>query len=152
MTSPPPPKPFPRFALVAAAVLIVVTITTAAVVRHFGTDTFPPTAAVVASRDMFFVDQPNGAINVVNAADGTLVEVLAPGTNGFLRGTLRGLARERKLEAIGPTTPFRLTGYADGRLTLEDPETGRRIDIEAFGHTNLEVFSRLLPLPRSATP
>ena len=65
---------------------------------------------------------------------------------------LRGLARERKMEAIGPTTPFRLTGYADGRLTLEDPETGRRIDIEAFGHTNLEVFSRLLPLPRSTTP
>lgn len=133
--------------------LIVVTIITAAVARYIiGTDTFPPTAAVVASRDMLFVDQPNGAINVVNAADGTLLEVLAPGTNGFLRGTLRGLARERKLEAIGPTTPFRLTGYADGRLTLEDPETGRRIDIEAFGHTNLEVFSRLLPLSRSATP
>jgi len=32
---------------------------------------------------------------VVTAADGQLVSVVAPGTNGFLRGVVRGLAQER---------------------------------------------------------
>ena len=63
--------------------------------------------------------------------------VVAPGTNGFLRGVLRGLARERKLERSAIEPPFRLTRWADGRLSLEDPATGRRIDdLEAFGPTN----------------
>ena len=152
MPSPLLSRPFPRPFLLAAGLLITATIIAAVVAQYVGIDTFPPTAAVVASRDLRFEDQPNGAIKVINAADGAVVQVLAPGTNGFLRGTLRGFARGRRLEAIGPATPFRLTAYADGRLVLEDSETGRRTDIQAFGHTNLEVFSRLLPLPRSATP
>jgi len=72
------------------------------------------------------------------------VDVVAPGTNGFLRGTLRGLARERKRQGIGPEAPFRLTAHDDGRLTLADPATGRRVDLESFGPTNAAVFSQLL--------
>ena len=152
MTTPMYARPFPRLALLGAGLLIAATITTAVVVRFFiGVDTFPPTAAAVASRDMRFEDHKDGSITVINAADGSVLEVLAPGTNGFLRGTLRGFARERRMEAIGPATPFRLTAYADGRLVLEDTETGRRTDLEAFGHSNVEAFSRLLP-PLSAKP
>ena len=39
-----------------------------------------------------------------------------------------------------------LIGRADGRLTLADPATGARIDLEAFGPTNAGVFARLLTL------
>jgi putative photosynthetic complex assembly protein len=145
-------RPFPRPALIAAGLLIVATIITAAVVRYYiGVDTFPPTATVLASRDLRFEDRPDGSIAVTNATDGALVQMLAPGSNGFIRATLRGIVRERKLEDIGQAPPFRLTAYADGRLTLEDLATGRRIDLEAFGHTNLAAFTRLLPLP-GATP
>jgi putative photosynthetic complex assembly protein len=152
MSNPTPPQLFPRFVLVGAGVVIVVTILIAAIVVNFiGLDTFPPTAPAAASRDLRFEDRPDGSVAVVDASDGKLVDVLAPGTNGFVRATLRGLARERKLEDVGQTTPFRLTGYADGRLTLEDPGTGRRVDLEAFGHTNLLAFARLLTL-RSAAP
>jgi len=141
-------QPFPRFVLVGAGLLIAVTIMTAVLVRYYiGIDTFPPTTPAVAARDLRFEDRPDGSVNVIDAHDGKVVTVLAPGTNGFLRATLRGLARERRIEDAGKTTPFRLTGYADGRLTLEDPDTGRRIDLEAFGQTNLSVFVRLLPLP-----
>jgi putative photosynthetic complex assembly protein len=72
------------------------------------------------------------------------ISVIAPGTNGFLRATMRGLARQRLREDEGADTPFRLTEWADGRLTLEDPATGRRIEMEAFGETNEAVFARLL--------
>lgn len=151
MTVPAPPRPFPRFALVGAGLLIAATIIAAAVARYVGTDTFVPTAAVVVSRDLLFQDRADGSIAIVDAADGAPVEVVAPGTNGFLRAMLRGLARDRRREDAGRALPFRLTFYADGRLTLEDPFSGRRIDLEAFGHTNEQVFARLLP-PRSATP
>ena len=66
------------------------------------------------------------------------------GANGFLRGTLRGLARERKRQGVGAEQPFRLIGRADGRLTLEDPATGRRVDLESFGPTNAAVFAQML--------
>lgn len=152
MDNPPQARPFPRFALVGAGLLIAATIITAAVVHTIGVDTFPPTAPALASRELIFQDRADGAVSVIDARDGSLIDVLAPGTNGFLRATLRGLARARKREDGGPGTPFRLTGYADGRLTLEDPDTGRRVDLEAFGQTNLQVFTRLLLHPRSATP
>lgn len=141
-------RPFPRFALVGAGLLIAITIGTAVVVRYvIGVDTFPPTAAAVASRDLRFEDRADGSIAVFNARDNSVLEVLAPGTNGFMRATVRGLVRERKREDVGQAPPFRLTAYADGRLTLEDTGTGRRIDLEAFGQTNLQAFTRLLPLP-----
>ncbi|NBT78838.1 MAG: hypothetical protein EBT04_10375, partial [Betaproteobacteria bacterium] len=42
---------------------------------------------------------------------------------------------------------FRLAGHADGRLTLTDPVTGRRLDLVAFGTDNAKSFSRWLPVP-----
>ena len=78
------------------------------------------------------------------AAAARVIDTVAPGTNGFLRGTMRGLARERKRQGIGPELPFRLIGRADGRLTLEDPGTGRRVDLESFGPTNAAVFAQLM--------
>lgn len=148
MTEQPTPRPFPRFALIGAGVLIAATITAAIVVRYYiGADTFPPAAAALASRDLRFEDHADGSITVRNARDGAVLDEIAPGTNGFLRATLRGLAYERKHGDVGPTAPFRLTAYADGRLTLEDTGTGRRIDLQAFGQTNLQAFTHLLPLP-----
>ena len=70
--------------------------------------------------------------------------MLPPGTNGFIRGVLRGLARDRKLQRIGTEPPFRLTRWVDGRLSLDDPATGRRIELGAFGPTNAAAFAGLL--------
>jgi putative photosynthetic complex assembly protein len=151
MASPLLSRPFPRFVLVISALLIAATIVTAAVVQYIGVNTYPPTAPALASRDLRFEDRTDGSVAVFNARDGQVLEVLAPGTNGFLRATLRGLVRQRKREDVGQAPPFRLTAYADGRLTLEDTGTGRRIDLEAFGQTQLQAFTRLLP-PPGATP
>jgi putative photosynthetic complex assembly protein len=72
------------------------------------------------------------------------IDVFAPATNGFLRATMRGLARQRLRQDADREVPFHLTEWADGRLTLEDPTTGRRVEMEAFGITNEEVFAGLL--------
>jgi len=81
---------------------------------------------------------------VYAASGGDVVEVLEPGTNGFVRGVLRGLARDRKLRGIGPQPPFELTRWTDGRLSLTDTATGREIELDAFGPTNVGAFARLL--------
>ena len=72
-----------------------------------------------------------------------VVRVLT-GEAGFLRATLRGLAQQRLREDMGSAQPFRLTRWADGRLTLDDPATQRHIELEAFGVSNEAVFADLL--------
>jgi hypothetical protein len=40
----------------------------------------------------------------------------------------------------------------DGGLTLYDPATQQRVDLEAFGPTNADNFARLLKNPPSPRP
>jgi putative photosynthetic complex assembly protein len=52
--------------------------------------------------------------------------------------------RSRKLESVGHEAPFTLAREADGRLTLSDKQTGRTVDLDSFGPTNLASFERVL--------
>ena len=135
----------PRPALIAAGVMIALVITGAAISRLSGVSDSAPTAAPVMSRDLLFRDRADGAIVVFDARDTSQpIQVVAPETNGFLRGTMRGLARQRIRQDADRDIPFRLTQWADNRLTLEDPTTHRTVELEAFGATNELVFARLL--------
>jgi putative photosynthetic complex assembly protein len=135
---------FPRAPLVGAAALVLLALVVVALVRVTGVGVVRvPDAAAVEIREFRFTDRPDGSIAVLDAHANQVVDTVAPGTNGFLRSTLRGLARERKRQGIGAEPPFRLIGRADGRLTLEDPATGRRVDLESFGPTNAAVFAQL---------
>lgn len=137
-------RPFPRSLLLGAAVLIGLALIGIVAVRAMGLGTgSPPPGPAVMSRDLFFVDRPDGGVDVVDA-NAAAVARLAPGTNGFMRATLRGLVRERRRNGLGPKAPFRLTAHADGRLTLQDTATGRLLDLEAFGATNAGAFATLL--------
>ena len=136
---------FPKGALIGAALLVAFTVTTAAVSRISGLGTVQmPETSAVETRSLRFEDMRNGSIQVTDARTGKVAASVEPGTNGFIRGTLRGLARERKRQGIGIEPPFMLTRWADGRISLEDPETGRVIELDAFGPTNGEAFAQLL--------
>ncbi len=136
---------FPRGALIGAAVMIVIAIGAASAGRlgllavDDGYD-----GQAVASRDLRFEDRADGSVAVVDVSAGQSIEVLTPGSDGFMRATLRGLARDRRSLGIGAEPPFRLTLWEDGRLSLEDPSTGRNVALEAFGATNAQAFARLL--------
>jgi putative photosynthetic complex assembly protein len=104
-----------------------------------------PMAPAVESRDLHFVDRPDGAVLVYDGDHpGKPVYVVPPGSDQFLRGVLRGLARERRSRGAGESVPFRLTQRMDGGLTLQDRATGRVIDLRAFGPTNEAAFAKLL--------
>src|SRR6056297_2920774 len=84
----------PRPAILGAAGLVVVTILAAAGARltGMGTVEVPPSAAV-ETRQLVFEDAADGSVVVRAPAGGEVLHVVQPGTNGFLRGVLRGLAR-----------------------------------------------------------
>lgn len=134
----------PRLALWLAAAVLASTVAWAGWVRLSGQSIRAPDAPAAAQRSLLFIDQPDGAIAVTDAASGALAGTVV-GEAGFVRGTLRGLARERKRQGIGPGRPFVLIGRADGRLTLHDPATGRLVDLESFGPVNAAEFARFLP-------
>jgi putative photosynthetic complex assembly protein len=97
-----------------------------------------------------FFDRDDGGVAIVDATTGVLLDKIAPGTNGFVRGALRGFAQERRRDGIGPATPFVLTRWDDGTLSLQDKAIGRRIDLDAVGHTQAEVFARLFLVKEAA--
>jgi putative photosynthetic complex assembly protein len=152
---------FPRPPLVGAAVLVCFTLAAAGVGRLSGLGAQQPVSTAISERDLRFEDRADGAVLVYDAhtqptdLNAQPIDVVT-GQNGFLRGVLRGFARTRRADGVGAAAAFRLTAWADGRLTLEDPATGRHTDLEAFGPANVPVFAQFLPPPihlaRSGTP
>jgi len=125
--------------LMIATTLMVVSV--AKLNPPSATDT--PAEHITQQRLLRFDDLPDGAVAAIDVNSGKLVQRFE-GEQGFLRGTLRAMARERKLHGAGRDYPFQLMLHEDGRLTLLDPQTGMRIALESFGATNTGVFARLL--------
>jgi putative photosynthetic complex assembly protein len=147
------PVAFPRAPLFAVGALVLATLVGVAAVRYTGVGVVQvPDAVAVTVREFRFEDRPDGSIAVLDASGKQLIDSVAPASNGFLRGTMRGLARERKRQGVSAELPFRMTGRADGKLTLEDPATGRRVDLGSFGPTNAAVFAQIMAAPGTATP
>jgi putative photosynthetic complex assembly protein len=101
-------------------------------------------APPVRSAELRFEDRDDGAVVARDARDDREVAVIEPGSNGFVRGVLRGMFRTRRLESISSREPFRLTEESDGRLVLSDPHSGRAVELRSFGGTNYDAFSTLL--------
>ncbi len=136
---------FPKPALYFGVTMICIALCCALIGRftNFGTLHLPQ-AEARESRALHFADAADGSVVVTQSPEGGLVTVLAPGTNGFIRGLVRGLARDRKLRQLGPEQPYLLTRRTDGRLLIADPLTGREVELGAFGPTNYEAFAQLM--------
>lgn len=139
----------PRAALIAIATLLALALLAVAAVRLSGVDVREPDAAAIKSLLLRFEDRADGSVAVIDAVDGRELERIQ-GEAGFLRGALRAMARERRKRGLGSEAAFELVGRADGRLTLIDPATQERIDLESFGPTNAATFARLLTVPPPA--
>lgn len=142
---------FPKAPLWGALAMVVVAIAAAAGGRIWGVqDNRVAGVSAVQAREFRVADGTDGSVLITDAASGRQIDALT-GQNGFLRGTLRALARERRLESMGAQGAFRLTAWSDGRLTLDDVATGRHVELDAFGSDNVAVFARLLTMQGSRT-
>jgi putative photosynthetic complex assembly protein len=97
---------------------------------------------ITSSRALRFEDAPDGAVAVLDANTGLEVARFE-GEQGFVRGVLRAMARERKRRNVDHHLPLLLQGHADGSLTLDDAATGERIHLESFGPTQRASFAAL---------
>ncbi len=137
-------RPFPRAPLIGAGALVIASLLSVAAWRLSGTPPMSVTRAPVAVERHLHFEDANGAVDVVDAESGRRVATLQPGADGFIRATLRTFVRERRRQNIGAEMPFVLASRVDGRLTLDDPATGRSVNLEAFGSDNAAAFARLL--------
>lgn len=98
-------------------------------------------------RSIVFADRADGAVVVSDAATGRTVSVIPYGEGGFVRATMRRLARARAAAGIGAEPPFVLTRWDNGALSLADPETGRTAEIYGFGGDHVRAFAIMLEGP-----
>ncbi len=147
----------PRGALIGAAILLLFVITLTGAVR-FGlipraADPSVTRAAAqvmpAQERLLRFADRPDGAVVVSDAVSGETVTVIAFGKGGFLRATMRRLAKARTAARIGAEPPFKLIRWENGALSLVDPSTGRDAEIYGFGPDHTKSFADMLETPKS---
>ncbi|MEG3177845.1 photosynthetic complex assembly protein PuhC [Sphingomonas sp. RB3P16] len=143
----------PRGALILAGTLVGFAFVLTATMRIAQ---IPPAASPVAlrsaahvaplqTRTLRFLDEADRGVRIIDVGSGDVAGTIVPGQEtGFIRGVMRGLARERRMHGIGSAPPFELTRWQDGELSLTDTATGRSIELDAFGTTNRAAFAALL--------
>lgn len=144
-----PPKVLVRAALAVALFTLVLAVAASQFGIGKSADVYTDP---VAQRALTFQDAPDGGILIHDAKDGSLALAIPSGTNGFIRGSLRALARTRQQAGLSAAAPFLLTAWGDGRLSLEDPLTKERIAISSFGPTQVKSFVALLDPARKVFP
>ena len=139
------PDHFPQWVLYCAAGILAFSLISVGLVRITGNGPDQRAAAPTLQRSLVFQDQKDGAVRVEDGVTGKTLTVLH-GEQGFVRGALRALSRERYSRGIGSELPFDLIARVDGRVTLFDPSTGHRVDLESFGPTNVAEFAQFLAM------
>ena len=139
------PDNFPRWILYCGAGIIAFSLISVGLIRITGNGPDQRAAAPTVQRSLVFEDQKDGGVRVADGVTGQTLTVLH-GEQGFVRGALRALTRERFSRGIGSAQPFELIARVDGRVTLLDPSTGQRVDLESFGPTNTAEFARFLAM------
>jgi len=137
------PDNFPRWVLWSVGFLLVFSLLAVGLIRITGNGPDQLAAATINERLLRFEDRPDGGVAVIDGVTGKLLTTVT-GEQGFLRGAIRALARDRTARKIGSEQPFKLISRTDGRLTLFDPVSGQRVDLESFGPTNAGVFAPFL--------
>ncbi len=135
---------FPRRVVQAAVAMLAAVLLLIGGLRLTGWSPAVEPGRVVGERSLRFSDRPDGSVAVMDADSGMLLSVMS-GEQGFLRGVLRSLARDRRQQGVGAEPPYTLRLHEDGRFVIEDPRTGTRIDLASFGPDNAAVFLRWMP-------
>ena len=92
---------FPRWVLWTTAFLLLFTLGAVGLIRITGNGPDQLAAATTAERLLRFEDSANGGVAVIDGETGKLLTTMT-GEQGFLRGSLRALARAPLFLKCGP--------------------------------------------------
>jgi putative photosynthetic complex assembly protein len=99
---------------------------------------------VVKERMLVFSDRADGALVITEPGRGPVATLEPMSDQGFIRGAIRSMGRERRMKGVAPHVPYALRLWGDGRLALEDMGTGRTVELDSFGPDNRAAFRALL--------
>ena len=142
--APAPTDTFPRWVPPTVGLLLLLLLLAVGGLRLSGFNPSVAPGGVVAERSLRFTGTPSGSVLVTDVHSGQQLAEMS-GEQGFLRGILRSLARERRAQGVGAAPPYRLSRHTDGRLLITDTDTGLFLDLTSFGPDNAAVFARWLP-------
>jgi len=129
----------------AIAALLVIVIGTSFFDKFGGGDA-DASRRPVASRTVVFRDVPAGGIAVYDQGAAAPFQVLDRDKNSFMASALRILTQVRQNRYnVSGDTPFVITQWNDGALTLTDPSNGESLELAAYGKKNADTFAQLLP-------
>ena len=97
-------------------------------------------------RSLIFEDQKDGGVRVADGVSGQTLTVLYKANKVLCAAHCAHWRANAFPEALVLTQPFDLIARVDGRVTLMDPSTGQRVDLESFGPTNTAEFARFLAM------
>jgi putative photosynthetic complex assembly protein len=83
-------------------------------------------------------------VEVSDANSGKILADFAPGEGGFVRGSMRALARMRMTADVDVNEPYRVIKWSSGAVSLSDTRTGQRIYLNAFGPDQVAAFEKFL--------
>jgi putative photosynthetic complex assembly protein len=150
-------RPFPTAALIGAGLLILTTVVGVGIIqfnKHNAPSVATESAMPVETRDLRFVDEGDGVsvygghVRVFDAATGAEFPQLRD-SDGFIRAVLNSLAFERTKRGVSAPPIFELAYWPDNRVTVQDPATGARISLGAFGDRNKAVYLRFFGRPEA---
>ena len=142
----------PREAIIAAGLFLAFVVAMASAVSlgyiaPSGNPELSRSAANVApaqQRRLLFADTANGGVMVTDANNGEQVITIPYGDSGFLRATVRGMAKRRLAAGGTANEPFILTRWDNGALSISDPVSGHSREIIGFGDNQTASFARML--------
>lgn len=143
-------KPFPKPALIGAALLIGINLIGVGAYRlTIAADQDVVRSASVSAepllvRELHFVLEADGQISVHDARDGRHLDTLRA-DDGFIKVVLQSMSFDRAKRQVTAAQTYRLTRWNNGKLSFEDPATGVRMNLAAFGADAMRVFARFLP-------
>lgn len=82
---------------------------------------------------ILFQDIEGNEILVSNEANGETIAIVQAGSDGLLRGALRGLGRSRVVSDVDLSAPYQLQRLEGDGVYIADALTGRSIRLDSFG-------------------
>ena len=100
--------------------------------------------AAVATHQVTIIVKPDDSIELTSFETKQLIAGFDAGRGGFLRGALRAFGLKRHQMNIDPATPYNVTRWESGRISLVDQQTGQFIPVDSFGPYVKRMFEPLV--------
>lgn len=135
----------PKRALQAAIFLVCFSLAAVSVATLTGYKwEWHPEGEIVSQRNVEFLDVGDGGVAVRDAGTGQTLGQYTFTENAFMRMVMLSFRHERAGIPGEHHEPFQIQKWADGRVTVADPVTGRSFEMAAFGRHQVEAFGGLL--------